>query len=44
MGEYPQPDVLVDIAWVEDHLDDPKVRIIEVDDGEIRSWDGDAQS
>jgi len=28
---YSHPEVLVDIKWVEDHLNDPKVRIAEVD-------------
>lgn len=31
MAEYANPRMLVDTAWVEAHLDDPKVRIIEVD-------------
>jgi thiosulfate/3-mercaptopyruvate sulfurtransferase len=31
MGEYAK-DVLVDTQWVEDHLDDPSVRIVEVDE------------
>ena len=29
--EYVHPEVLVDTEWVEDHLNDPKVRIAEVD-------------
>ncbi|MFY9795519.1 MAG: sulfurtransferase [Candidatus Nitrosopolaris sp.] len=29
--EYVYPEVLVDTQWVEDHLNDPKVRIAEVD-------------
>ena len=29
--EYAHPEVLVDTQWVEDHLDDPGVRILEVD-------------
>ena len=29
---YTHPDVLVDTAWVEDHLDDPQVRIVEADE------------
>jgi thiosulfate/3-mercaptopyruvate sulfurtransferase len=29
--EYVHPEVLVDTQWVEDHLNDPKVRIAEVD-------------
>ena len=28
---YANPDVLVDTAWVADHLNDPKVRLLEVD-------------
>ncbi|MFQ5951446.1 MAG: sulfurtransferase [Candidatus Geothermarchaeales archaeon] len=28
---YAHPEVLVDTAWVEDHLEDPKVRVAEVD-------------
>lgn len=28
---YSHPEVLVDTKWVEDHLNDPKVRIAEVD-------------
>ncbi|HZD11906.1 MAG TPA: sulfurtransferase, partial [Candidatus Binatus sp.] len=28
---YSKPEVLVDTLWVEQHLDDPKVRVIEVD-------------
>ncbi len=28
--EYAHPEVLVDIKWVMDHLNDPKVRIAEV--------------
>jgi thiosulfate/3-mercaptopyruvate sulfurtransferase len=31
MADYAN-DVLVDTQWVEDHLDDPKVRIVEVDE------------
>jgi thiosulfate/3-mercaptopyruvate sulfurtransferase len=31
MGEYAK-DVLVDTQWVEDHLDDPGIRIVEVDE------------
>ncbi len=31
MSEYAHPEVLVDTEWVEDHLDDPNVRVIEVD-------------
>jgi thiosulfate/3-mercaptopyruvate sulfurtransferase len=29
--EYAHPEVLVDTQWVEDHLNDPKVRVAEVD-------------
>jgi thiosulfate/3-mercaptopyruvate sulfurtransferase len=29
MAEYAHPEVLVDTAWVADHLNDPKVRIVE---------------
>jgi hypothetical protein len=29
--EYVYPKLLVDTQWVEDHLNDPKVRIAEVD-------------
>jgi thiosulfate/3-mercaptopyruvate sulfurtransferase len=29
MSEYAHPEVLVDTSWVADHLNDPKVRIIE---------------
>ncbi len=32
MGEYAKPDALVETDWLEDHLDDPKVRVIEVDE------------
>jgi 3-mercaptopyruvate sulfurtransferase SseA len=31
VAEYAK-DVLVDTQWVEDHLDDPSVRIVEVDE------------
>lgn len=31
MAEYAHPEVLVDTAWVASHLDDPNVRLIEVD-------------
>jgi thiosulfate/3-mercaptopyruvate sulfurtransferase len=31
MTEYAHPEVLVTTAWVADHLNDPKVRVIEVD-------------
>lgn len=29
--EYSNPEVLVDTQWVEEHLDDPTLRIVEVD-------------
>lgn len=29
MSEYAHPEVLVDTAWVADHLNDPKVRLVE---------------
>jgi thiosulfate/3-mercaptopyruvate sulfurtransferase len=29
MAEYAHPEVLVDTAWVADHLNDPKVRVVE---------------
>ena len=32
MGEYAKPDVLVETDWLEERLDDPAVRIIEVDE------------
>ena len=32
MADYVNKDVLVDTDWVEQHIDDPKVRIIEVDE------------
>ena len=32
MGEYAKPDVLVSTDWVEEHVDDPAIRIIEVDE------------
>lgn len=36
-GEYVRPEVLVDVDWVADHLDDPAVRIIDAraDNGSI---------
>ena len=32
MGEYAKPDVLVETDWLEEHVDDPNIRIIEVDE------------
>jgi thiosulfate/3-mercaptopyruvate sulfurtransferase len=32
MTDYARPDVLVETDWIEQHLDDPTVRIIEVDE------------
>ena len=32
MAEYARPEVLVDTNWVADHLNDPKVRIVESDE------------
>ena len=32
MGDYAKPDVLVSTDWLEEHLDDPAVRVIEVDE------------
>jgi thiosulfate/3-mercaptopyruvate sulfurtransferase len=32
MAEYAKPEVLVSTDWLEEHLDDPNVRIIEVDE------------
>jgi len=32
MADYAKPEVLVSTDWLEDHLDDPTVRIIEVDE------------
>ena len=32
MTEYAHPEVLVDTNWVNQHRDDPGVRIVEVDD------------
>ncbi len=32
MSEYSNPDVLVSTDWLETHLDDPNVRVIEVDE------------
>jgi len=32
MSEYAHPETLVDTSWVADHLNDPKVRLIEADE------------
>ncbi len=32
MAEYAHPEVLVDTGWVADHLNDPKVRLVESDE------------
>jgi thiosulfate/3-mercaptopyruvate sulfurtransferase len=32
MGDYANPDVLVDTAWVEEHANDPGVALVEVDE------------
>jgi thiosulfate/3-mercaptopyruvate sulfurtransferase len=32
MGEYANPDALVETDWLEEHLDDPDIRVIEVDE------------
>jgi thiosulfate/3-mercaptopyruvate sulfurtransferase len=32
MSEYAKPDVLVETDWLEEHVDDPNLRIIEVDE------------
>jgi thiosulfate/3-mercaptopyruvate sulfurtransferase len=32
MSEYANPDALVGTDWLEDHIDDPDVRVIEVDE------------
>ena len=32
MTEYSKPDVLVETDWLEDHVDDPNVRVIEIDE------------
>ena len=29
--EYSHPEVLVDTQWIEEHLNDPNIRIVEVD-------------
>ena len=31
MADYAHPEVLVSTQWVQDHANDPKVRIVEVD-------------
>ena len=35
MKEYVNPDVLVTTEWVEEHLDDPEIRIVESDEDVI---------
>jgi thiosulfate/3-mercaptopyruvate sulfurtransferase len=32
MAEYHNPDALVETDWLEDHLDDPGIRVVEVDE------------
>ena len=32
MGEYANPEVLISVEWLSEHLDDPNVRIVEVDE------------
>ena len=32
MSQYAHPETLVDTSWVADHLNDPKVRLIEADE------------
>src|SRR5213593_1028336 len=32
MGGYANPDALVETDWLEEHVDDPNIRIIEVDE------------
>ena len=32
MGEYANPDALVETDWLEEHLDEPGIRVIEVDE------------
>ena len=32
MGEYANPDTLVETDWLEEHLEDPGIRVIEVDE------------
>ncbi len=31
MADYAHPEVLVSTQWVEEHANDPKVRLVEVD-------------
>jgi thiosulfate/3-mercaptopyruvate sulfurtransferase len=31
LAEYVHPEALVDTQWVAEHLNDPKVRLVEVD-------------
>src|SRR2546421_394610 len=32
MAEYANPDALVETDWLEEHIDDPDIRVIEVDE------------
>ena len=55
MAEYAHPEVLVSADWVQEHLDDPKVRVVESDEdvllydmghvpGAVKiDWQGDLQ-
>ena len=37
--DYVHPEVLVDTQWAEDHLNDPKVRVAEVDSSQYnKAW------
>jgi thiosulfate/3-mercaptopyruvate sulfurtransferase len=31
MSEYAHPEVLIDTQWLMDHLNDPNLRVVEVD-------------
>ena len=37
--QYPHPEVLVDIPWVENHLKDPNIRIVEVDYDPVANYE-----
>ena len=37
MSEYKNPDALVETDWLEEHLDDPAIRAIEVDEDTVAS-------